>query len=73
MDVWGPYRVPTHDRKYYFLTVVDDYLRETWIFLMHMKNETIVFLKQFMCMVKNQFDTSVKVIRIDNGTKFFNS
>ncbi|XP_075076881.1 uncharacterized protein LOC142163490 [Nicotiana tabacum] len=28
MDVWGPYKFPTHDRKYYFLTVVDDCSRD---------------------------------------------
>nr|XP_033516843.1 uncharacterized mitochondrial protein AtMg00300-like [Nicotiana tomentosiformis] len=28
-DVWGPYRVPTHDGKRYFLTLVDDFSRYT--------------------------------------------
>ncbi|XP_019236658.1 PREDICTED: uncharacterized protein LOC109216896 [Nicotiana attenuata] len=27
MDVWGPYKKATHDRKHYFLTVVDDFSR----------------------------------------------
>lgn len=29
MDFWGPYRVPTHNRRHYFLTVVDDYSTAT--------------------------------------------
>ncbi|XP_019240254.1 PREDICTED: uncharacterized protein LOC109220255 [Nicotiana attenuata] len=26
-DIWGPYRVPTHDGKIYFVTIVDDHTR----------------------------------------------
>lgn len=40
-DVWCPYRVPTHDGKKYFLTLVDDYSRYTWLFLLHSKSDTI--------------------------------
>lgn len=29
-DVWCPYKKPTYDRKYYFVTIVDDYSRYTW-------------------------------------------
>lgn len=71
MDVWGPYKKTTHDKKYYFFTIVDDFSRATWIFLMQFKNKTIIFLKQFFCMVKNQFDASVKMLRTDNGKEVF--
>lgn len=33
-DVWGPYRLPTHDGKRFFLTLVDDCSRTTWLFLL---------------------------------------
>ncbi|XP_075079668.1 uncharacterized protein LOC142164824 [Nicotiana tabacum] len=52
--------------------VVDDYTRANWIILMQLKSETIIFLKQFFCMVKTQFNTCIKVIRTDNGKEFFN-
>lgn len=29
IDVWGFYRVPTHDGKRYFMTVVDDHTKFT--------------------------------------------
>lgn len=32
-DIWGPYRVPIHDGERYFLTLVNDFYRYTWIFL----------------------------------------
>lgn len=37
MDVWGPYKVETFDGMRYFLTIVDDYSRWTWTFLMRLK------------------------------------
>lgn len=32
LDVWGPHRVPTIHSHRYFLTIVDDYSRSTWIY-----------------------------------------
>ena len=73
VDVWGTYRVSNYDEKRYFLALVDDKSKYTWISLMHTKSDTIVLLRDFICMIKTQFGTTVKCIRSDNGTKFFNS
>lgn len=56
LDVWGPHKHPTYDRKYYFLTIVDDYSRFTWISLLQSKKEVIVVLKSSITMIGNQFD-----------------
>ena len=37
-DVWGPYWVPNHDNKRYFVTLVDDMSNYTFILLMHTKS-----------------------------------
>lgn len=73
MDVWGPYKVPTMDKKHYFLTIVDDYSRFVWTCLLQLKYEIVIVIKSFLLMVKTQFDSHVKVVRSDNGTEFFNS
>ena len=72
MDLWGPYKIPTLDRKYYFLTIVDDYSRFVWVHLLQLKSETIVAIKNFLSMIKTQFNSHVKVVRSDNGTEFLN-
>lgn len=36
-DTWGPYHIPTHAGHRYFLTLVDDCTRFTWIYLMRKK------------------------------------
>uniref|UniRef100_A0A0V0GNR6 Putative ovule protein n=1 Tax=Solanum chacoense TaxID=4108 RepID=A0A0V0GNR6_SOLCH len=71
LDVWGPHKDPTYDRKHYFLTIVDDFSRFTWITLLQSKKDVVVVLKSFIAMICNQFDCSIKILRSDNGTEFF--
>ncbi|CAM8902863.1 unnamed protein product [Rhodiola kirilowii] len=33
-DIWGPYKVPTITGSKYFLTIVEDFSRSTWVYLM---------------------------------------
>lgn len=69
-DVWGPHRTPTYSGSRFFLTVVDDYTRCTWVFLMAHKSEATHILTKFIHFVSNQFQASIKAIRMDNGTEF---
>ena len=69
-DVWGPHKIPAHTGSRYFLTIVDDFSRCTWIFLMHHKSETQSLLTNFVQFVKTQFHTDVQTVRMDNGTEF---
>lgn len=73
VDVRGPFQVPTYDRKLYFVTIVDDFSRYTWTYLIQSKVEVIVVLKYFLLRLKKQFAVCVKIIRSDNGKEFFNS
>src|ERR1044072_4256537 len=73
MDIWGPYSVNTVHGHRYFLTIVDDHSRFTWVHLMKHKLETQLLTKQFVKMVDIQFGHKVKVIRSDNGLEFLMS
>lgn len=72
-DVWGKYHTASHNGAHYFLTIVDDYTRGTWVYLMKDKTETVTNLINFCRMVKRQFNVNVRRIRSDNGTEFINS
>lgn len=63
LDVWGPYHVPTFDGNKIFLTVVDDHSRITWLFLLKLKSDNVVVLRQFFTTVRIQLNTKVKLIR----------
>ncbi|KAK9682189.1 hypothetical protein RND81_10G056600 [Saponaria officinalis] len=39
MDIWGPYGVPYKGHYRYFLTIVDDYSRATWVYLLKFKSD----------------------------------
>lgn len=56
-DLWGKYGTAEHNGSHYFLTIVDDYTRATWVYLMKYKTETLEMLKRFCYMVKRQFNT----------------
>ena len=70
-DLWGPFATSTIDGFKYFLTIVDDFTRCTWVYLLKYKFETQIFLPQFATVVNTQFNSKIKIIRSDNGTKFY--
>ncbi|KAJ0535497.1 putative RNA-directed DNA polymerase [Helianthus annuus] len=73
LDVWGPYKVTSRDGFKYFLTVVDDYSRVVWCYLLRNKMEVFENLKIFYELILTQFKQKVKIFRSDNGTEFVNS
>ena len=38
-DIWGPFSIPSHTGHKYFLTIVDDCIRFTWLFLLKNKSD----------------------------------
>lgn len=68
--VWGVYHEPTFSGAKYSLTIVDDYTRSIWVYLMKHKSETLTLLISFIHMVDNQFRTKVKIVDSDNGLEF---
>nr|KYP65704.1 Retrovirus-related Pol polyprotein from transposon TNT 1-94 [Cajanus cajan] len=70
MDIWGPLAIPTIHGHKYFLTIVDDYSRHTWIYFMKSKGETRNLIQNFISYVQTQFTKHIKVIRSDNGVEF---
>jgi len=70
VDIWGPYKCATYDGYKYFLTIVDDHSRATWVHLMTTKSNAFPLLQQFISFAENQFGVSVKIVRTDNGMEF---
>lgn len=48
IDVWGPYRVQTRGNYRYFLTIVDDCSRATWIQLLRAKSDSFNVIRKFV-------------------------
>lgn len=70
MDIRGPIRIAFIQGYHYFLTIVDDHTRFTWLFLMKNKSETRECITNFITYIHTQFSVKIKAIRSDNGSEF---
>ena len=70
-DIWGPFHTPTYGNHRFFLSIVDDHSRFTWIFLLQSKQQASVCINFFFQFVKTQFQKSIKCLRSDNAKEFF--
>jgi len=72
-DIWGLFSIKSNSDSFYFLTVVDDHSRFTWVFLMKQKSQTRSLLQSFINLVETQFPHKVKCLRTNNGLEFLMS
>lgn len=66
-DIWGLYHIITVSDYRYFLTLVDDCTRFTWVFLFRHKSDVTLILPRFLSLIENQFNSKVKQFRSDNA------
>jgi len=55
IDIWGAYRVPAQGKFRYFLTIVDDYTKATWVYLLQSKSKALSVIQKFLRYAKNYF------------------
>ena len=70
-DIWGPSRISTISGKRWFVTFIDDHTRMSLVYLMEENSEVENIFKTFYNMVYNQFESTIKVLRSDNGREYF--
>jgi transposase InsO family protein len=72
-DLFDPIAYISIGGSKFYLVIVDDYSRFTWVFFLQEKSQTQETLKRFLRWAQNEFGLRIKKIRSDNGTKFKNS
>ncbi|GKD44655.1 retrovirus-related pol polyprotein from transposon TNT 1-94 [Tanacetum coccineum] len=72
MDLCGPMRITSVNRKKYILIIVDDYSRFTWVKFLASKDKAPDFIIKFLKMIQVRLNAAVRNIRTDNGTEFVN-
>ncbi|TXG66911.1 hypothetical protein EZV62_008186 [Acer yangbiense] len=70
LDVWGPARVNSHGGNRYFITIIDDFSRKVWLYLMKHKNEALNKFREWKTLVEKQFERKVKKLWTNNGLEF---
>ncbi|CAH9079545.1 unnamed protein product [Cuscuta epithymum] len=58
-DLWGPYNTPSSCGARHFLTIVDDYSRAVWVYLLLDKKEVFKMFLSFVAMVDRQFSKRI--------------
>nr|GEY13263.1 copia LTR rider [Tanacetum cinerariifolium] len=71
-DLWGPSQVESLGGKRYFLSIVDDYSKRVWVYLLRFKHEAFEKFKEWKQLVENQTGRTVKKLRTDNGLELCN-
>ncbi|GKA24337.1 retrovirus-related pol polyprotein from transposon TNT 1-94 [Tanacetum coccineum] len=71
-DLWGSSQVESLGGKRYFLSIVDDYSRRVWVYILRFKHEAFGKFKEWKQLVENQTGRTVKKLRTDNGLEFCN-
>lgn len=61
---------PSISRPSYFLTIVDNFSRVAWAYLLKHKNEARNYLVDFHNIMKTQLEKQIKRITTDNGGEF---
>jgi hypothetical protein len=54
----------------YYVSFIDDFLRNTWIYFLQKKYEVFGKFKEFKALVENQTEKKIKVLRTNNGGEF---
>ncbi|GJT56495.1 retrovirus-related pol polyprotein from transposon TNT 1-94 [Tanacetum coccineum] len=72
MDLCGPMRVASINRKRYILVIVDDYSRFTWFRFLKTKDEALVAIIKCIKNIQVHLNAIVQNVQTDNGTEFVN-
>ncbi|KAL5543790.1 hypothetical protein UlMin_007574 [Ulmus minor] len=61
-DIWGPYQTISYTGHHFFLTLVDDCTRFTWVYLLKNKSDATSVIPKKFNMVFTQFNATIKKI-----------
>jgi transposase InsO family protein len=73
MDLFGPTTYTSINENKYGFVILDDLTRYTWVFFLIDKSDVFVTFKLFIKRIHNEFETTIKKVRSDNGSKFKNT
>jgi transposase InsO family protein len=73
MDLFRPTTYASIGGSKYGFVIVDDFTRYTWVFFLIDKSDVFATFKTFIKRIHNEFETTIKKLRSDNGSEFKNT
>jgi hypothetical protein len=69
-DICGPMQTRSLEGAFYFLLVIDDCTRYTWVYFLRQKIDVFKYFKEFKTMVEKQTGKSIKILRSYQGREY---
>lgn len=69
IDLCGPTRIGSLNGDKYFMLLIDDYTRMTWVTFLREKAQALDRFKVFKDMVENEVNLKINFLRFDRGGK----
>ena len=69
-DLCGPTQSKGLNGEEYFMLLIDDFTKMTWVCLLKKKSEAFGCFKIFKELVENETKQKIKCLRSDNGGEF---
>jgi hypothetical protein len=73
MDLFGPTTYTSIGGNKYGFVILDDFTRYTWVVFLVDKSDVFATFNSFIKRVHNEFETTIKKVRSDNGSEFKNT
>ena len=73
IDLFGPTTYTSIGGNKYGFVIVDDFTRYTWVVFLVDKSDVFATFKSFIKRCHNEFETTTKQVRSDNGSEFKNT
>jgi hypothetical protein len=70
-DVFGPVSIPSLGKYAYYVSFIDGFSQNTWIYFLKKKTKVFEKFKEFKNLVENHTEKKIKVFRMDNGGEFY--
>lgn len=65
-DVWGPSTIVSLSGYKYFIIIIDNFSRATWVYLLKNKSDVCVAFKYFHSMIVTQFNDKISILHSNN-------
>ena len=70
--MWGPSPIASFTGFTYYMLLIDDYTRYSWLIPLKLKSDAYQRISEFKTFVLNQFKSNIKTFRSDCGGQFLN-
>ena len=69
-DLWGPSQVKSLGGGKYYMSIIDDFSRKVWVYILKEKSEAFTTFKTWCKEMENEKGIAPKVLRTDNGLEY---